>query len=90
MTKVDPDRKRKLLLHAREIDQMRVATEQKGLTLVPLSIYFKDGRAKLELALARGRKTYDKRHAIADRDVAAKRHATWLPRAADKRKSTVV
>src|SRR4051794_24952347 len=50
-TKVDPDRRRKLLLHAKEIDQLRNATEQKGLTLVPLAVYFKDGRAKLELAL---------------------------------------
>jgi SsrA-binding protein len=68
-TKVDPDRRRKLLLHRREIDRLKEATEQKGLTLVPLAVYFKDGRAKLELALARGRKSYDKRQAIAKRDV---------------------
>ena len=69
----DPDRPRKLLLHRREIDELGERTQQEALTLVPLSVYFKDGRAKVELALARGRKTYDKRHAIADRD--AKREA---------------
>lgn len=67
--KVDPDRKRKLLLHHREIDELKRKTEQQSFTLVPLSLYFKDGRAKLELALAKGRKTYDKRAAIAARDV---------------------
>lgn len=66
--RLDPNRRRKLLLHAREIDELRQATEQKGLTLVPLSVYFKGGRAKLELAVARGRKNYDKRNAIAKRD----------------------
>ncbi|HET7489733.1 MAG TPA: SsrA-binding protein SmpB [Acidimicrobiales bacterium] len=64
----DPERARKLLLHRREIDELRDRTQQGGLALVPLSMYFKDGRAKVELALARGRKTYDKRHAIAARD----------------------
>jgi SsrA-binding protein len=66
----DPDRARKLLLHRREIDEMRMKTQQQPLTIVPLSIYFKDNRAKVEIALARGRKTYDKRHAIAERDAA--------------------
>jgi SsrA-binding protein len=65
---VDPDRARKLLLHRHEIAELHARTSQEGLTLVPLSIYFVDGRAKLELAVARGRKTYDKRHAIAARD----------------------
>ena len=65
---VDPDRPRKLLLHRREIDELSRKTTQDSLTLVPLSIYFKDGRAKVELALARGRRKYDKRHAIAERD----------------------
>ena len=64
----DPDRARKLLLHRAEIDELMGRTQQESLTLVPLSIYFKDGRAKVELALARGRHTYDKRHAIAERD----------------------
>ena len=66
----DPERKRKLLLSRGEIDELRARTQQEPLTLVPLSIYFKDGRAKVELALARGRKRYDKRHAIAARDAA--------------------
>jgi len=65
---VDPDRNRKLLLHRREIEELAARTAQEGLTLIPLSIYFSDGRAKVELALARGRRTYDKRHAIAERD----------------------
>ncbi|MHB1535052.1 MAG: SsrA-binding protein SmpB [Acidimicrobiales bacterium] len=65
---VDPDRRRKLLLHRREIEELHVRTSQEHLTLVPLAIYFKDGRAKVDLALARGRRNYDKRHAIARRD----------------------
>ena len=64
----DPERPRKLLLHRREIDELHARTSQQSLTLVPLSLYFKDGRAKVELALARGRRRYDKRHAIASRD----------------------
>jgi SsrA-binding protein len=64
----DPDRKRKLLLHRREIGELQQRTQQEGLTLVPLAIYFKDGRAKVEIAVARGRRRYDKRHAIAKRD----------------------
>lgn len=68
--RIEPTRRRKLLLHARELDELHTATEQKGLTLVPLTVYFKRGRAKLELAVARGRKRHDKRSAIAERDVA--------------------
>lgn len=68
--KPDPTRPRKLLLNHREIEELRRATEQKGLTIVPLSLYFRRGRAKLEIGLARGRKSHDKRHAIAERDVA--------------------
>lgn len=64
----DPDRRRKLLLHRREIQHLWQRTSQESLTLVPLSIYFKDGRAKVDVALAKGRKRYDKRHAIAARD----------------------
>lgn len=60
-------RRRKLLLHRSEIDRIERRTSEKGLTIVPLSIYFKDGRAKVELGLARGRKAWDKRHAIAER-----------------------
>jgi SsrA-binding protein len=66
--KLDPDRPRKLLLHRREIDQLIGRTQQDSLTLVPMRLYLKDGRVKVELALARGRKRYDKRHAIAERD----------------------
>ena len=63
-----PSAARKLLLHRDQIDELMGQTQQKALTLVPLSIYFKDGRAKVELALAKGRRLYDKRHAIATRD----------------------
>jgi SsrA-binding protein len=66
--RVEGDRPRKLLLHREEIDELAGRVSQQSLTLVPLSIYFKDGIAKLELALARGRRLYDKRHAIAARD----------------------
>jgi SsrA-binding protein len=65
---LDPVRRRKLLLHRREIAELAQRTQEKGLTLVPLRLYFKDGRAKLELAVARGKRAYDKRHAIAERD----------------------
>jgi SsrA-binding protein len=67
---VEADRTRKLLLHRREIADLEKRTAQDALTLVPLSIYFKEGRAKVDLALARGRRSYDKRHAIAERDAA--------------------
>lgn len=67
--RADPDRSRKLLLHRREITELARQTRQGSLTLVPLSVYFKDGRAKVDLALARGRRAYDKRHAIAEREV---------------------
>jgi SsrA-binding protein len=65
---LDPVRPRKLLLHRRQIDEIASATSEKGVTLVPLRVYFKDGRAKVELAIARGKARYDKRHAIAERD----------------------
>ncbi|GAB3401549.1 SsrA-binding protein [Flindersiella endophytica] len=61
-------RSRKLLLHRKEIDRLQSATQEKGLTLVPLSLYFSDGRAKVEIGLARGKKFYDKRQAIAKRE----------------------
>lgn len=64
----EPERPRKLLLHRGEIDRLRSQVDEQRLSLVPLSIYFKDGRAKVDLALARGRKTYDKRQVIAQRD----------------------
>jgi SsrA-binding protein len=65
---LDPVRPRKLLLHHKQIDELARATEERGITLVPLSVYFKDGRAKVELAIARGKARYDKRQAIAERD----------------------
>jgi len=63
-----PRRKRKLLLHRVEIERMAHRVNERGLTIVPLSMYFKDGRAKVEIALAKGKKTYDKRQAIAKRE----------------------
>jgi SsrA-binding protein len=66
-------RPRKLLLHRKQIDELARATVERGVTLVPLSVYFKDGRAKVELAVARGKRQYDKRRTIAERD--AKREA---------------
>ena len=56
-----PRRERKLLIHRKEIDKLEAETKQGGLTLVPLSLYFKDGKAKIELALAKGKKAHDKR-----------------------------
>ena len=64
----DPLRPRKLLLHKREISKMKKATEQKGFTVIPLKLYFKNGIAKVEIGLARGKKLYDKRADIAERD----------------------
>ena len=67
---IEPDRRRKLLLHRDEIKRLRARVNQERLTLVPLSLYFKDGRAKVDLALAKGRRFEDKRQVIAERDVA--------------------
>ncbi|HZU73821.1 MAG TPA: SsrA-binding protein SmpB [Acidimicrobiales bacterium] len=64
----DPDRARKLLLHRKEIAELTARSQQASLTMVPLTIYLKAGRAKVELGLARGRRSYDKRSAIAERD----------------------
>jgi SsrA-binding protein len=69
-TNHEPRRIRKLLLHRREIDRLASTTAERGLTLVPLSLYFKDGKVKVELALARGKRTYDKRHDLAEKDAA--------------------
>jgi SsrA-binding protein len=60
-------RKRKLLLNRAEIEKLERKTSEKGFTIVPLSLYFKDGRAKVEIALAKGKKSWDKRHSIAER-----------------------
>jgi SsrA-binding protein len=66
----DPRRARKLLLHGREIAKLDTKTREKGLTIVPLAIYFRNGRAKVEIGLARGRRAYDKRERIMKRDLA--------------------
>lgn len=64
------ERDRKLLLNRKEIERIAAKLQQERLALVPLSLYFKDGRAKLELGIGRGRKSYDKRQAVAKRDAA--------------------
>lgn len=64
----DPRRPRKLLLHKREIRELWNAVRQKGVTIVPVQVYLKDGKAKVEIAIAKGKKLYDKRHEIAKRD----------------------
>jgi SsrA-binding protein len=64
----EPTRARKLLLHRREIERLNAQLREKGLTLVPTKLYFKEGRVKVELALARGKDVRDKRHTLADRD----------------------
>jgi SsrA-binding protein len=61
-------RERKLLLHKKEINQLKVAAQEKGLTLIPIAMYLKNGRAKVKIGLAKGKKTFDKRQAIRDRD----------------------
>ena len=65
---LEPVRPRKLLLHRKEIDTIARDSSEKGVTLVPLKVYFKDGRAKVELALAKGKRSYDKRRVLAERD----------------------
>jgi SsrA-binding protein len=65
----DPERDRKLLLHKKELSRLAGKVAERGLTLVPLRLYFKDGRVKIELGLARGKKLHDKRSAIKERDV---------------------
>jgi SsrA-binding protein len=69
-TNHEPRRTRKLLLHRKEIDRLARSTQERGLTLVPLSLYFKDGKAKIELGLGRGKRSYDKRQDLAKRDAA--------------------
>lgn len=69
-TNHEPRRTRKLLLHRKQIDRLATATAERGLTLIPLSLYFSGGKAKVELAVARGKRTYDKRQDLARRDAA--------------------
>ena len=77
----DPLRQRKLLLHRREIAKLYSLATQKGLTLVPLTVYLKQGKVKIEVGVARGKKLYDKRQSIAERDAArAKEIATKMAR----------
>ena len=64
----EPDRKRKLLVHRAQIDELMGKTQQQSLTLIPVSLYFRDGKAKVQLALAKGRRLYDKRNLIMARD----------------------
>ena len=64
----EPDRPRKLLLHRREIDRLYAQVREKGFTLIPTRLYFKDGRVKAEIAVGRGKELRDKRRSIADRD----------------------
>jgi SsrA-binding protein len=64
----DPERDRKLLVHRSELDELRARVDQERLSLVPLSLYFDRGRAKVEVGVGRGRRTYDRRQAIAKRD----------------------
>jgi SsrA-binding protein len=66
----EPRRTRKLLLHRKEIDRLASQVAERGFTIVPLSLYFSGGRAKVELALARGKRSYDKRRDLAQRDAA--------------------
>ena len=78
----DPDRKRKLLVHRQELNKWKRESETQSLTIVPLKLYFKDGRAKVELALAKGRKQQDRRQALAKRD--AERDMARVARHAEK------
>jgi SsrA-binding protein len=67
---IDPRRERKLLLHRSEIGRLVTKVAERGFTLIPLELYFKNGRAKVELGLCRGKQRHDKRHAIRDREMA--------------------
>ncbi len=74
----EPTRPRRLLLHKREIEKFKKGTDQKGLTIVPLRLYFKAGWAKIEIALGRGKKLHDKRRDIADRESKRRLERTGL------------
>lgn len=78
----EPERERKLLLHRREIDRISGALAEKGLTLIPLQVYLKDGKAKVEVALAKGRTTIDKRQNIREKE-----HAREMEREVRRRRS---
>jgi len=80
----DPDRKRKLLVHRAEIDELLGKTQQQSLTLIPVQLYFRDGKAKVQVALAKGRRLYDKRNMLKARDAeqeaarATKEISRWM------------
>lgn len=80
-TNHEPRRARKLLLHRGEILRLIGKTKESGLTLVPLALYFKDGRAKVEIALARGKRTHDKRQALAEKQAAREMRRAVVRRA---------
>jgi SsrA-binding protein len=65
----DPDRPRRLLMHKRELLRLRAKVQEKGLTIVPARLYFKGGRAKLEIALAKGKRLFDKREAVKKKEL---------------------
>jgi SsrA-binding protein len=81
----DPLRSRKLLLHRNEIEKIAAKVREKGYTVVPTKVYFKDGRAKVEIGLARGKKLYDKRHDMADRDAKRDMERALRGRGEDRR-----
>ncbi len=81
----DPRRERKLLLHRSEIHKLSGRVAERGLTLVPLNLYFKEGRAKVELALARGKRTYDKRERIRRREDEREARRSLRERGRDRR-----
>jgi len=76
----EPRRPRKLLLHRKEIDRLTSRVQERGYTIVPLRMYLKSGRAKIEIALARGKRQYDKREAIAKRDAEREIQREWKER----------
>lgn len=76
-----PLRKRKLLLHRREIEKLQAATREKGLTIVPTKLYLKNGRIKLEIAVAKGKKFHDKREALKAKEMQAEAKAALARRA---------
>ena len=81
----DPLRARKLLMHRHEIERLAVKVREKGYTIVPTKVYFKDGRAKIEVGLGRGKKLYDKRHDMADKDAKRDMQRALRGRGEDRR-----
>ena len=82
----DPVRKRRLLLHKHEINRLRVRVDERGLTLVPLRLYFRRGKAKVELGVARGKREYDRRHDIARREARREMERALKERTLDQRR----